>query len=200
MLFAALGRRFQRTVRTRDPFGRALTALRRAVRVGLAPGQHLPISDIAAGLRLSTSPVREALSRLCGEGLVEDRRGLGYFTRGASTEDIVGLFQLEEAHVRLAMELSSAQAPPAGTDVDLESWIVALILECESDPLKESFERVADRLKPIRALAQAEDIGAAVRHDTIQAYYVRWIGAAPGLARRMRRLQPADVEYTDNAV
>ena len=68
-------------MRQRDPFGSTLISLRAALEYGLAPGQHLSVADIAASLKLSTSPVREALSRLCGEGLVEDRRGLGYFSR-----------------------------------------------------------------------------------------------------------------------
>ncbi|MBB5746540.1 DNA-binding transcriptional regulator YhcF (GntR family) [Brevundimonas variabilis] len=166
----------------------------------MAPGQHLPIADIAGHLRLSTSPVREALSRLCGEGLIEDRRGLGYFTRAAPTEEIIGLIQLEEAYVRLAANLNRVSTPLSGTDADFESWISALISDCDSDPLKESFERVASRLAPIRALGREEEVDAAVRHGSIEAYYARWISAAPGLARRMRRLEPADVEYTNNAV
>lgn len=187
-------------MRLRDPFGQALAALRRAVRDGMAPGQHLPISDIAAHLRLSTSPVREALSRLCGEGLIEDRRGLGYFTRSAPTEEIVGLFQLEAALVRLAMELNASAPPPAGTDDDFEAWVAALISNCDNDPLKESYDRVAGRLAPIRDFGREADVGAIVHHGTIEAYYARWIAAAPGLARRIRRLEPADVEYSNNAV
>ena len=56
-------------MRQRDPFGMALASLRTALEDGLAPGQHLSVVDIAASLGLSTSPVREALSRLCGEGV-----------------------------------------------------------------------------------------------------------------------------------
>lgn len=77
-------------MRLRDPFGMAVAGLRAALDQGLAPGQHLPVGDVAAALNLSTSPVREVLSRLCGEGLIEDRRGQGYFTRAAPLEDILG--------------------------------------------------------------------------------------------------------------
>lgn len=87
-------------MRQRDPFGTALASLRTAIEDGLAPGQHLSVADIAASLNLSTSPVREALSRLCGEGLIEDRRGLGYFTRATPLEDVLGLLDLEAAHIR----------------------------------------------------------------------------------------------------
>ena len=57
---------------SRDSFGLALGALRRRLRLGVdAPGAALPINLIAAELRLSSTPVREALSRLAGEDLVE---------------------------------------------------------------------------------------------------------------------------------
>jgi DNA-binding GntR family transcriptional regulator len=58
----------------RDAFALALSALRRRLRQGGdAPGAPLPIQLIAAELRLSTTPVREVLSRLAGEHLVEKR-------------------------------------------------------------------------------------------------------------------------------
>lgn len=139
-------------MRQRDPFGDATASLRRALEHGLAPGQHLSVADIAASLRLSTSPVREALSRLCGEGLVEDRRGLGYFTRSAPAEDIVGLLDLEAAHVRLAAATASVPELRDRSDEAVEGWIEALLDSCESQPLVESLQRVRRRLGPLRRL------------------------------------------------
>lgn len=58
----------------RDAFALALGALRHRLRQGGdAPGAALPIQLIASELRLSTTPVREVLSRLAGEHLVEKR-------------------------------------------------------------------------------------------------------------------------------
>ena len=111
-------------MRQRDPFGMALASLRTAIEGGLAPGQHLSVADIAASLSLSTSPVREALSRLCGEGLVEDRRGLGYFTRPTPLEDILGLLDLEAIHVRLAARDTGLADPIDATDPTM-SWRIA---------------------------------------------------------------------------
>ncbi|MGK2256818.1 MAG: hypothetical protein ACI8Y6_002141, partial [Brevundimonas sp.] len=39
-------------MRTRDPFGMALHSLRTALSQGLAPGQHLPVGDVATALHL----------------------------------------------------------------------------------------------------------------------------------------------------
>lgn len=65
--------------RIRDPFGQALEALRQSVAAGRhAPGRPIVIADEARALNLSTTPVREALCWLGGEGLVE-RGGAGGF-------------------------------------------------------------------------------------------------------------------------
>ncbi|MFN4287387.1 MAG: GntR family transcriptional regulator [Brevundimonas sp.] len=184
-------------MRTRDPFGQALAALRLALGEGLAPGHHLSIADIAQDLRLSTSPIREALSRLCGEGLIEDRRGQGYFVRSTPTEDIVGLLQLEQAHVELAMRLEGVSEPSVSTDAEVAAWIAALMDRCVSEPLAESYGRIAGRLAPIRRL------GAPTSDDSaggLGAYYARWTAAAPSLAVRLRRFGQAPAEYTDNTV
>lgn len=186
-------------MRTRDPFGLVLASLRQALGDGLAPGQHLAVVDIAAALKLSTSPVREALSRLCGEGLVEDRRGAGYFTRAYPTEDILGLLEVEEAHVGLAARLTGADPPGSDDDPAVEAWMREVVGRAGSEPLSESFERVHRRLAPLRRLhgplePTAEEAAALV------AYYARWRAAAGTIAGRVRRLEPAPFECIPNTV
>nr|WP_314434013.1 GntR family transcriptional regulator [uncultured Brevundimonas sp.] len=188
-------------MRQRDPFGTALNSLRQALDEGLAPGQHLSVTDIAAALGLSTSPVREALSRLCGEGLVEDRRGLGYFTRAAPLEDVLGLFDLEAAHVRLAAQGAGLPGPEAGGDLAVEAWIDALVETCENQPLVESLMRVRRRLSPLRRLNGPTDADLSERDGCdVEAYYARWRSAAGSLASRVRRIDPDQAKYTRNIV
>lgn len=188
-------------MRQRDPFGMALGSLRAALEDGLAPGQHLSVVDIAASLGLSTSPVREALSRLCGEGLVEDRRGLGYFTRAAPLEDVLGLLDLEAAHVGLAALYTRVAQPRDATDASVEAWIDDLVDACDNQPLIESLVRVRRRLAPLRRLngpTQAADGPAPA--SKVEAYYARWRIAATGLASRVRRIDPDQSKYTRNIV
>lgn len=186
-------------MRQRDPFGQALNSLRSALLKGLAPGQHLSAADIAVSLKLSTSPVREALSRLCGEGLIEDRRGHGYFTRSAPAEDILGLLDLEAAHLHLAA--SSLSPPSDGSDAAVEAFVAEVFLACENQPLVESLMRVRQRLTPLRSLSGvlAVEPGLACA-DPIDAYHARWRAAVPALAARLRRLDPEQSEYTRNMV
>ena len=186
-------------MRTRDPFGLALSSLRHALSGGLAPGQHLPVVDIAAALNLSTSPVREALSRLCGEGIIEDRRGAGYFTRAYPTEDILGLLALEEAHVALAARLAGSDAPSGADDAAVEAWMVAVVGLADSEPLKESFERVHRRLAPLRKLLGPQE-PVKSEEAALSAYYARWRSAAGVIAGRVRRLDHAPIEYISNTV
>ncbi len=187
-------------MRQRDPFGDATASLRKALEHGLAPGQHLSVADIAAALRLSTSPVREALFRLCGEGLVEDRRGLGYFTRAAPAEDIIGLLDLEAAHVRLAAAGADVPQLREGSDEAVELWIELLLEGCESQPLVESLQRIRRRLAPLRRLNGPTTVIDDGEREPLDAYYARWRIAAGSLAARFRRLEPDGSEYMRNIV
>jgi len=188
-------------MRQRDPFGTALASLRTAIEDGLAPGQHLSVADIAASLNLSTSPVREALSRLCGEGLIEDRRGLGYFTRATPLEDILGLLDLEAAHIRLAARGADFACPVDASDGAVDAWVGALIEVCENQPLLESLARVRRRLAPLRGLTPpAEAPSGSQDGDNIDAYYGRWRTIAGTIASRSRRIDPEQSKYTRNIV
>lgn len=100
-------------IRERDPFGRALSALRERLRAGAyGQGQPLAIAELARELDLSTTPVREALSRLAGQGLVEDRRGRGYFSARLDLGDLIELYGLCARQVSLALEGLAAAARP----------------------------------------------------------------------------------------
>jgi len=84
----------------RDQFGAAREALRIWIRDGVVrPGAPLIVGDIAAELHVSATPVREALSRLAGEGLIEDRRGRGYFVHRLEAADLQQVFELHRLYV-----------------------------------------------------------------------------------------------------
>lgn len=79
-----------------DSFKIALDTLREELRAGVhRAGSRLTANDIAERLSLSQTPVREALSRLAGEGLLLDRRGQGFFVQSLAEQDLIALFRLE---------------------------------------------------------------------------------------------------------
>lgn len=147
-----------------EPFHVALNVLRDRLRRGvLAPGARITAIDVADELRLSTTPVREALSRLAGEGLVDDRRGQGYFVRQLSAADIADLYRMSLAHLLIALEprrLARAAAPAAArlaapegepvarTEAQFEVWVA----QSGSRPLLRAFRALQIQLGPVRRL------------------------------------------------
>jgi DNA-binding GntR family transcriptional regulator len=61
------------------------------------PNQKLRAQDIAARLRTSRTPVREALGRLTQDGLVEKHDGWGYIVTPLTVGAILNLFRVREA-------------------------------------------------------------------------------------------------------
>lgn len=58
----------------------------------LPPGTHLRPQDLAQRMGLSQTPVKDALARLAGEGLVEHRAGLGPFVAEPTVSEVAELY------------------------------------------------------------------------------------------------------------
>lgn len=126
----------------------------------LAPGFQAPESEIAAMLGMSRTPVREALIRLEGEGLVELTPRRGARVLPVSPGDMREIYQIltalePEAAASVAASAPSATALSAlGAVVeemeialsrgDLEAWAAA----------DDTFHRVLVDLSPNRRLAE----------------------------------------------
>ena len=152
-----------------DPYHLAVEVIRRRVRSGrLVQGEQLRVSEISDDLRLSGSPVREALSRLAGEALIEDRRGAGYFAWRLDAVDLAGLYGLQAALLWAAVtagglrhgdpaipsEAAADNAEPDGATglVLAEAGLTGLIRGARSQVLLETHLRLADRLAPARRI------------------------------------------------
>ncbi|WP_062385704.1 GntR family transcriptional regulator [Demequina iriomotensis] len=93
---------------------RVYEALRGEILDGtLAPG--VPLAEIEQSERLGVSrtPLREALSRLQGDGLVAARGGRGLVVAGLSLEDVRYLFEIREALEVKAAGLAAQRRDPA---------------------------------------------------------------------------------------
>jgi DNA-binding GntR family transcriptional regulator len=145
-----------------EPFFVALNVLRERLRLGeLGPGSRITAMEVADELRLSTTPVREALSRLAGEGLVDDRRGQGYFVRALSAADVADLYRMSLAHLLIALEPRRlGRAPEAADPGDPESDPVARteaefrrwVARSGSRVLIREFRTLQIQLGPVRRL------------------------------------------------
>lgn len=78
---------------------------------GYANGVAFPIVDLARELGLSQTPVREALAHLAGEGLIEERRGQGYFAPTLDRDRLLELYDLQRLYVTTAIETLPTLAP-----------------------------------------------------------------------------------------
>ncbi len=93
-------------MRSRDPFGRALAEIRGRIRSGaVLPGQPLIVDDLARDLRLSPTPVREALAFLDGEGLIVGRAiaGRGYVASSLTATELGDLYRFHANQVVFAI-------------------------------------------------------------------------------------------------
>ena len=165
-------------VDNRDPFSKALGALRSRLRDGdYVQGEPLKIVDLARELGSSATPVREALSRLAGQGLIEDRRGRGYFAHRLDGADLIELYDLNLLHLTGACEAIQARKVPRvaprgwaqetfharlvesgaadGLAEFMELLFERLIADAGSRALMTSYRATADRLRPA-SLAEAD--------------------------------------------
>jgi DNA-binding GntR family transcriptional regulator len=82
----------------------------------LVPGQLLQIGVLADELGVSTTPVREALTRLAAERMIMSVPKRGFFARTPSEDDIFGLYSVNQTILDAAVMRwpeATVQAAPA---------------------------------------------------------------------------------------
>ena len=148
--------------RTR-PFRRALLELRERLLDGrLPPGTRILAAEFASELKLSQTPVREALSRLSGERLLEDRRGEGVYVRRLSRSDIADLYRLNLAYLLIGLEPGRPLRGPVvvprpdETEVDpvvtAEQIFLGWMLQAASPALLAAFNTAQLQIGAVRRL------------------------------------------------
>lgn len=100
---------------------RAYLALRAAiVRCDFAPGERLRVEELSQRFSVSSSPLREALSRLAGQGLVRAYENRGFRVAPLTVEGIADL-----TRVRLLIEPEALRDAIAHGDDRWEAQLVA---------------------------------------------------------------------------
>ncbi|WP_171982000.1 GntR family transcriptional regulator [Brevundimonas sp. LM2] len=136
------------------------------------PGEALVITELAAEVGLSPTPVREALACLAGEGLIERRRGRGYFYPELTTADVIDLFELQLAFLHAALTLhprglGSLRKAVSGVDPleGAQALFDAVVAQSANAALLSAHRRVARRLGPV---LRAERTGEDTSGDTVR--------------------------------
>ncbi len=187
--------------RDRDPYERTLDLLRRRLRAGaFGHGQPLHILKLAQEMTVSSTPIREALARLAGEGLI-DRAATGYLTLRHDAGSVVELYRLDEIYALAALpsrrgrDGRSSSSPrggvPEGGYLERTEILLARLGIAQSRTLWAARRNLWDRLAPLRQAepvvledvdaelqALERQVASQVRAKFIRAYYRRRTRAA----------------------
>lgn len=148
-------------------------ALRQSIIDGeLAPGQRLLSDVLASNLKVSRTPVREALRKLEAEGLVAVSPRSGLIVREISEDDLIDLFYIREAlegmSARLAAENASKsalqelhaviedmEAAVAKNELNLVrkltgEFLIAMCAASQNKPLVQMVKALLDQIRQVR--------------------------------------------------
>lgn len=105
---------FVRPVRRHSVVDQVTEEIARSIRSGaLSPGQEFSLREIAGQLGVSFIPVREALSRLEGQGLVVTRRNRSAIVAPLDADDLHGIYRLRR---QIEPDLAAASCTLLGDD------------------------------------------------------------------------------------
>jgi DNA-binding GntR family transcriptional regulator len=149
--------------RNRDPFTQALSSLRERIHSGaLRGGSPVIVQDEAERLRLSTTPVREALARLSGEGLVERAASGGYVAIRIDASAARDRYAMQGHYLRIALDLNRralgrVRPPPPPFDADeplaaVRHLFASIVCSAGNHVLWDAYQRVSGQLDVLREL------------------------------------------------
>jgi DNA-binding GntR family transcriptional regulator len=114
----------------------------------LVPGQLLQIGVLADELGVSTTPVREALTRLAAERMIMSVPKRGFFARTPSEDDILGLYSVNQTILDAAVArwpVQPAPPPAAGAPAAAEMPVQQRSAEQLARQTGELFLQIAAR-------------------------------------------------------
>lgn len=107
----------------------------------LKPGEPLTELELIGSLRMSRTPIRQALHRLEQEGFVSLLPRKGWFINEISLRDIHEIFVVREALEGMAARIA-AENITQGTLLDLNIYMQAISPDCKPDPGDELHSRI----------------------------------------------------------
>ncbi len=132
-------------------------------------GEHLEPAVLSEDLCASITPVRDALHRLVGEGLVEAPRGDGFRTPIVTEVGLRHLYRWNatvldtaaRAHGRGGVEQASDAAEIEEPAFPAERFFLAIGARAGNPELVATIARLNDRLRPVRRVEQEVPAGLA---------------------------------------
>ncbi|MGO4123799.1 GntR family transcriptional regulator [Inquilinus sp. YAF38] len=130
------------------------------------PGEHLHISELSTTLKVSVTPVREALIRLTDEGLITTQPNRGFFTKIPDLHEIDDLYGLLHMVLRSSLEARQddfVAAPLSGPDAELAARDAARLLCIRLERLHEQIARMSLNRELVRLTRQCNERTRYVR-------------------------------------
>jgi DNA-binding GntR family transcriptional regulator len=170
---AAQGKSSVRPIVQTSAVDQVTREIRRSILSGdLRPGQQFSLREIATDLGVSFIPVREALRRLEGQGLVSAERGKSATVTPLSQEDLHGIYRLRR---RLEPEIASRSCKQ--------------ITDAQLDDLKAIVQTFADESLGIDDIYEAHhDFHLALLRPAATAWDLRTLESLWHAAERYIRL------------
>lgn len=111
--------------------------LRRRILMGeISAGERLSVPALARELEVSRSPVREAVLRLCREGLAQEERNRGAVVPHPDTGTLISLYQAREA-----LEGMTARLAAENFSADIRRRLLSILTEHEEVVAEGDFTR-----------------------------------------------------------
>ncbi|CAN5208798.1 GntR family transcriptional regulator [soil metagenome] len=159
--------------------GRCIREIRRMILSGeLLPGQKVHQATVAESLNVSRIPVREALSRLHAEGVLEHKPNTGYTVSRFSVEDLREIYlirRLLETELLRSIELSEVPIDEL-KEIDAQLSVVSPVNEPdEYQRLNKLFHFTLYDRSPL-ALVRSEVSNLWYRSSFYRSLYANEIG------------------------
>lgn len=160
--------------KSRDQFARALEQIRARVLSGAyLAAPTIVIAEEAGRLGLSTTPVREALSCLCGEGLVERGPSGGFLAPRVDATTVRDRYGFRLMCLIGALDLTAGlptygRLPPQDSAAPLDAGLLfeSVVSRAGNGALLAAFNRVDGQLRQFRDAERRifQDVAAEAEH------------------------------------
>ena len=150
---------------------RALKAM--AMTFAFEPGARLHEERLARELKVSRTPLREALHRLASEQLVVAVPGRGFAARRLDVGEVAELYEARLALETFLARMAAARAEPADLDA-LDAYLDASVAVQATAPIERLLALDEGFHRRLAALAGNAELGRMLENLHARIHFFRW--------------------------
>ncbi len=170
-------RKLQKPSRSADRVYQAVKSM--AVTYEIRPGERINEVELANHLKVSRTPLREALNRLVIEGIVASKANRGFYIPHLDVNEIFALYEFRCAVETSAVRLACERATPDAI-AKLERFVRSSA-EAEDDGLGVNFLKLDEEFhESLMRLSGNNEFLRALKNVNSRIHFVRWIDIQHG--------------------